>query len=307
MALHGLASVTIGVPDVGATAAYYTDFGLTPHADGWLSSADGGKQLRLVPRPRRQLVEMVIRAQDTDDLARIAASLSRLGIPVGLDGDDLVAVEPLVGTRAVVRVLPPLVQDEAPRATYNGPGRLERRGRRADGVLRTEPIRPTRLGHAVIGTTNLNVSTAFFVDGMGFKVSDYIGDKGVFMRCSTEHHNVLVLAAPVNFLHHTSWQVADVDEIGRGATRMLEDHPERHIWGLGRHHAGSNFFWYLKDPAGNFSEYFADMDCDIDDVLWDPEVFEGHEGLYNWGPPPPPSFLHPEDLAELMIGSHSRH
>jgi hypothetical protein len=40
--------------------------------------------------------------------------------------------------------------------------------------------------------------------------------------------------------------------------------------GLGRHHVGSNFFWYLKDPAGNFSEYYADMDCIIDDQLWKP-------------------------------------
>jgi hypothetical protein len=30
----------------------------------------------------------------------------------------------------------------------------------------------------------------------------------------------------------------------------------------------SNFFWYLKDPAGNFSEYYSDMDCIIDDQLW---------------------------------------
>jgi hypothetical protein len=30
-------------------------------------------------------------------------------------------------------------------------------------------------------------------------------------------------------------------------------HPERHVWGLGRHYVGSNFFWYLRDPAGNFS------------------------------------------------------
>jgi hypothetical protein len=30
---------------------------------------------------------------------------------------------------------------------------------------------------------------------------------------------------------------------------MLEGHPERHVWGLGRHHIGSNFFWYLKDPG----------------------------------------------------------
>ncbi|MEV1011660.1 dioxygenase, partial [Streptomyces sp. NPDC049881] len=111
--------------------------------------------------------------------------------------------------------------------------------------------------------------------------------------------------APVAFLHHTSWQVDDIDEVGRGAATMLEDHPERHVWGLGRHHAGSNFFWYLKDPAGNFSEYYSDMDCIVDDQLWTPEVLEGAKGLFNWGPPPPPSFLAPEDLAALMTGSHS--
>ncbi len=307
MGLHGLASVTIGVPNVASTTAYYAEFGLTPQDDGWLSTTDGGKQLRLVESPRRQLVEMVVRAQSHDDIDRIAADLARLGIPVGTDPDGagLVAVEPVVGTRVVVRALPPSVQESMTPAAFNGPGLPQRSGRRAEGVMRKAPVRPNRLGHAVLGTTNLEASTAFFVSGLGFKVSDYISDKGAFLRCSDEHHNVLVLAAPVNFLHHTSWQVADVDEIGRGATHMLEDHPERHVWGLGRHHAGSNFFWYLKDPAGNFSEYFADMDCAINDQLWKPEVFEGKEGLYSWGPPPPPSFLHPDDLADLMIGSHS--
>ncbi len=307
MGLHGLASVTIGVPNVASTTAYYAEFGLTPQDDGWLSTTDGGKQLRLVESPRRQLVEMVVRAQSHDDIDRIGADLARLGIPVGTDPDGagLVAVEPVVGTRVVVRALPPLVQESLTPAAFNGPGLPQRSGRRAEGVMRKAPVRPNRLGHAVLGTTNLEASTAFFVSGLGFKVSDYISDKGAFLRCSSEHHNVLVLAAPVTFLHHTSWQVADVDEIGRGATHMLEDHPERHVWGLGRHHAGSNFFWYLKDPAGNFSEYFADMDCDINDQLWKPEVFEGKEGLYSWGPPPPPSFLHPDDLADLMIGSHS--
>ncbi len=27
--------------------------------------------------------------------------------------------------------------------------------------------------------------------------------------------------------------------------------------------------------------------------------------LYRWGPPPPPSFLRPDDMAALMTGSHS--
>lgn len=50
-----------------------------------------------------------------------------------------------------------------------------------------------------------------------------------------------------------------VDEVGRGATEMLRADPDRHVWGLGRHFVG----------------------------------------LYAWGPPPPPSFLAPEDLASV--------
>jgi catechol 2,3-dioxygenase-like lactoylglutathione lyase family enzyme len=198
-----------------------------------------------------------------------------------------------------------LTQATVPATSYNGPGRVERHGNRAPGVIRTGRVMPRKLGHAVVGTTDLAITKAFFVAGLGFKVSDFIRDAGVFLRCSTDHHNLLVLGAPVSFLHHTSWQVDDIDDVGRGAFAMLEDHPERHIWGLGRHHAGSNFFWYLKDPAGNFSEYYSDMDCIIDDQLWTPEVLEGAKGLFNWGPPPPPSFLAPDDLAALMAGSHS--
>jgi hypothetical protein len=28
--------------------------------------------------------------------------------------------------------------------------------------------------------------------------------------------------------------------------------------------------------------------------------------LYGWGPPPPPSFLRPDDLTGLMAGLHSK-
>ena len=38
MSLHGLMSVTIGVPNVDETAAYYTDFGLAPDSGGWFST-----------------------------------------------------------------------------------------------------------------------------------------------------------------------------------------------------------------------------------------------------------------------------
>lgn len=305
MPLHRLNHVTIGVPDVAATAAYYDEFGLAPTADSSFATAEGGEQLHLVPAPTRRLIEVSVGADDPDDLDRIAHQLQRLDLRVERDGESITAVEPVAGFRAVVQIAPRLEQEAVTPTPYNWPGRVEREQGRAPGNLREGPVRPKRLGHVVMGSVDLDRTRRFFTEGLGFKVSDNIAGKGSFLRCSTDHHNVLVMAAPVNFLHHTSWQVDDVDEVGRGAMRMLEDHPERHVWGLGRHYAGSNFFWYLKDPAGNFSEYFSDMDCIVDDALWTPEDLEGAKGLYSWGPPPPPSFLHPEDLAAHMTGAHS--
>src|SRR5271166_348877 len=198
----------------------------------------------------------------------------------------------------------PITQAVAPAIAQNAPGRADRGNGRAEPIDREDDVRPRKLGHVVLGSTDLEASERFFIQGVGFKVSDAIGGAASFLRCSTDHHNLLVQAAPIPFLHHTSWQVDDVDEIGRGATALLNKDPTRHVWGLGRHHIGSNFFWYLKDPAGNFSEYYSDLDCIIDDQLWKPQVWEGIRGLYNWGPPPPPSFLAPDDLAALMTGAH---
>jgi len=305
MALHRLSAVTIAVPNVAETMAYYTDFGLSPDSDGWFTTVDGGRQLRIVHAPTRRLVEMELGADDEDDIARIADGLNSIGIPFDLAPRRVSAVEPVTGVRATVDATDRVAQLTVPATAYNGPGRLERKGQRAPGVLREGPVRPRKLGHAVLGTTDFDATRDFFVEGLGFKVSDLIKDAGAFLRCSIDHHNVLVLRAPVCFLHHTSWQVDDIDEVGRGASAMLEADPDRHVWGLGRHHAGSNFFWYLKDPAGNFSEYYSDMDCIIDDQLWTPEALEGARGLFNWGPPPPASFLAPEDLGALMTGAHS--
>lgn len=304
MALHRLTRVTMGVPNVEETVRYYEEFGLENRGGNTLATRDGGEQLLVVPSPARRLVELGVGADDEDDLARIASRLQRLGLPSDLSETTLRATEPAGQIRTVITLTPRLLQESVRATPYNGPGRVERYGR-APGVVRETPVRPRKLGHAVVGTTDLEATRTFFIEGLGFKVSDYIEDKGIFMRCSSDHHNVLALQAKLNYLHHTSWQLDDIDDVGRGAQAMMRDNPERHVWGLGRHHAGSNFFWYLKDPAGNFSEYYADMDCIPEDEIWEPEVLEGARGLFNWGPPPPPSFIDPEDLAGLMIGAHS--
>jgi catechol 2,3-dioxygenase-like lactoylglutathione lyase family enzyme len=305
VALHRLTSIVIGVPDVAATAAYYEEFGLAPLGGGRFATADGGEQLALVAAPRRRLIELGVGVDDPDDLARVAANLTALGIGSGRTPTSLVAADAGTGARVVLRVADRIVQQSPDVTPANRPGRNYRTTRRADAVLRDGPVRPRKLGHVVLGTTDLEASQRFFIDGVGFKVSDTVAGLASFLRCSTDHHNLLVQPAPVAFLHHTSWQVDDVDEIGRAAKAMLAADPGRHVWGLGRHHIGSNFFWYLKDPAGNFTEYYADLDCILDDQLWKPGVFEGMQALYNWGPPVPASFLSPDDLGELMAGAHA--
>ena len=309
MSLHRISRITVGVPDVEQAAAFYAEFGLGRLPDHsaagvGFATADGGEQLRLLPSPRRRLIELRVAADDPDDLDRIAASLTRLGETAGRDAASVTALDPGTGVSVVVEVAPRLEQAAVPAPAYNGPGRASRPNSRADGILRQAAVRPRKLGHVVLGTTDEERSQRFFVDGLGFKVSDTVRGLAAFLRCSSDHHNVLVQQAPVPFLHHSSWQVDDVDEVGRGASAMLAADPARHVWGLGRHHIGSNFFWYLRDPAGNFTEYYSDLDCIVDDALWTAQEWEGARGLYNWGPPPPPSFLAPDDLADLMTGNH---
>jgi catechol 2,3-dioxygenase-like lactoylglutathione lyase family enzyme len=307
MALHRLNSITIGVPNVEDTAAFYRDFNLTDTAPGVFSTADGGEQLRLTHSPVRRLLEISIGADDPDDIDRVASQLTAIDAPAARDGDRIAATDPGSGVRVEVAVAPAIKQAPADAPTYNAPGRIERdgRSRRLPDEGPPRGARPRKLGHCVVGSTDIDASDRFFTQGIGLKVSDSIKGFAHFMRCSTDHHNLLVQKAPVQFLHHTSWQVEDVDEIGLGAQALLSKDPARHVWGFGRHYIGSNFFWYFRDPAGNFAEYYADMDCILDDQLWKPQVWEGMHALYAWGPPPPPSFIRPDDLAELMAGLHS--
>jgi catechol 2,3-dioxygenase-like lactoylglutathione lyase family enzyme len=299
MSLHQLRSITIGIPDIEPVAQYYEEFGLERAGGAALSTTEGGRQLFLEVAPTRRLVQLVVGVDDRDDLARARSALEAAGHHVAANDTTISVVEPDSRVRVVLEVSPRVESSAFEPSHYNWAGAPVRVGARAPGVLRGEHVRPRKLGHVVFTTSNFAATNAFFTTLIGFKVSDYIGDIGAFLRCSTDHHNVLVLEAPATFLHHSAWQVDDIDEIGRGACALLEGHPERHVWGLGRHHAGSNFFWYLRDPAGNFSEYYSDLDYIPEDSAWVPETATGKFGLYNWGPEPPAAFLQPDDLMEI--------
>jgi catechol 2,3-dioxygenase-like lactoylglutathione lyase family enzyme len=306
MALHRLTSVAVGVPDVRAASPFYEDFGLTPLGEGRFATADGGEQLRLVESPVRRLMELGVGVDDEDDLNRAARDLDTTGLDYTRDATSVRMFERGSAVQVRLSISPRYKQVPSPVPPTNAPGCDLRTGKRAPGSVRERPVRPRKLGHVVVGTVDLESSEGIFVDVLGFKLSDRVKHVGPFLRCSTDHHNLMVMSAPVPFMHHTSWQVDDIDDVGRGAATMLEADPARHVWGLGRHNIGGNFFWYLRDPAGNFAEYYSDLDVIVDDAAWTPELFGGRKSLCAWGPPPPPSFLRPDDLAELMTQSHSR-
>src|SRR6266851_10220114 len=114
MALHRLTSVSIGVPNVAETAGYYEEFGLTRLDENRFATVDGGEQLRLVPSPRRRLVELGIGVGDPDDLRSVASRLGALGAEVKHTPDAVTATDPGTGVRVVVSVAGPLDPHPAP-------------------------------------------------------------------------------------------------------------------------------------------------------------------------------------------------
>jgi catechol 2,3-dioxygenase-like lactoylglutathione lyase family enzyme len=303
MALHRIRSIAIGVPDVESVRAFYRDFGLTETAPRRFATADGGEQLRVERAPRRTLLALGVGVDDADDLGRAATALAGLRLPSERDASGLVAVEPATGIRVRLEIEPRVEQKPAAPLAMNAPGSAQRVDARSPAVLRGEPPPVRRLSHVVVGSPDAAASRRFFVEGLGFRVSDEVPAIGAsFMRCSTDHHNLLVQPGPFPFVHHTAWEMDDVDAVGRAAAAMVAADPARHVWGLGRHGVGSNYFWYLRDPAGNFAEYTSDLDVIADDEAWKIAASSSAHPLAAWGPPVPRSFLAPEDVVALARG-----
>jgi hypothetical protein len=58
-------------------------------------------------------------------------------------------------------------------------------------------------------------------------------------------------------------------------------------------------FWYFRDPAGNYAEYYADLDQIPDPAEWEARDWDPGKSLYAWGPPVPPDFVQPRDIEQI--------
>ena len=302
MGLHRLTSITLGVPDVSASTAFFHDFGLT--GDGVLATRDGGDQLELVPSATRTLLRLGVGADDPDDLERIAGRVARTGLGSVVESttDRLLLAEPVTGLLVEVTTAD-RYNVSSTAHTFNRPGSNERFDVPADSVLTDEPVTPSNLTHVVYGTPDQPTTLEFFTEVIGFEVSDQVPGIIAFTRCGEVHHNLAIQAAPVAFPHHIAFEVDDIDDVVRGGQAMVDIDPGRNMWGVGRHAIGSNWFWYLRDPSGTFVEYTADIDRISTQDLYRPKDWQGHEFLYSFGPPVPAEFLEPSDLAELIAAS----
>jgi catechol 2,3-dioxygenase-like lactoylglutathione lyase family enzyme len=304
MALHRLSSIEIGAPHTDAVCAFYRDFGLVETAPGRFETADGGEQLRVAAGPRRALRALAVGVDDADDLSRVASALARLGVATERSAPAIEATEPVTGVRVRLAIEPRVVQKPPAALALNAPGRIDRLNARSPAAHSIAPAPPRKLSHVVVGSPDAAASRRFFIEGIGFKSSDEMpGGIASFLRCSTDHHNLLVQAGPVPYLHHTAWEMDDLDAVGRAASAMVAADPARHVWGLGRHGIGSNYFWYLRDPAGAFAEYTSDLDVIADDEAWQIAASTVVHPLAAWGPPVPRSFLAPDDIAALARGN----
>jgi catechol 2,3-dioxygenase-like lactoylglutathione lyase family enzyme len=140
---------------------------------------------------------------------------------------------------------------------------------------------PSLLSHIVLHTPDIKKTVAFYERHLGFRVSDWLGDFMCFIRCNEVHHSIAFLPGPP-CLNHVAYEMRDLDEMMRGAGRLLKAKVQLK-WGPGRHTAGNNTFSYFHDPAGNTLEYTAEVER-VDDATWQPTVYPpGFDVTDQWG------------------------
>lgn len=199
---------------------------------------------------------------------------------IGLGADSAAAVDALaelVHSRGTEVVTGPGPRPDEAGGGY-GVTFLDPEGRRVEvshGVAEHAVLHrdhgPDRLSHIVLNSITVPDSQGFYVDLLGFQVSDtYERDLMIFLRCNELHHCIVLAPGEWTSLNHVAFEVASADEVMKSLGRMRKAGFES-IWGPGRHGPGGNVFCYFVDPVGNVIEYTAEL-LELDES-WEPQVW----------------------------------
>lgn len=144
--------------------------------------------------------------------------------------------------------------------------RVQQQEQRADDTD-TTPIRVKKLGHVVFRVSDIERTTRFWTEIMGFKVSDTNERGMVFLRNASDHHSIALAPADsaeglpgkeqVGF-DHLALEVGSVAELFR-IREFLRDRGVKIVF-EGRRGPGCNPGVEFVDPDGYQLELYASMD-----------------------------------------------
>ncbi len=292
MSVLGIDRITYGVADVAACRRFFLDWGLklVREADAGLDfETMNGCEVRVRHMDDATLPPAFESGPTLREViwgVENAADLERLRNALGGDAKwseaeaTLRATDPngLAIAFRVTRKRPVDVTGVAINA-WGVPGRGV--NRRSTVYDRAEPI---EVGHVVFFTDRLADVERFYVERIGFRVSDRYPGRAVFLRCAEVggHHDMFLLQPPVakRGLNHVAFTVRDIHEVFGGGMHISRCGWETEI-GPGRHPISSAYFWYVKNPAGALAEYYSDEDQL--DGNWEPQDFQqSPEAFAEW-------------------------
>jgi 2,3-dihydroxybiphenyl 1,2-dioxygenase len=143
------------------------------------------------------------------------------------------------------------------------------------------------LGHIVMTVPDIEKSLWFYLDGLGFRISDTIEmklDGGVqvtmpFMHCNSRHHTLaLVPASTPKRLNHIMMQVRSIDDVG-STMYLVQDRKLEIVATLGRHTNDHMFSFYLRTPS-DFAVEYGWGGREVDDTTWH---VQKHSAASIWG------------------------
>jgi catechol 2,3-dioxygenase-like lactoylglutathione lyase family enzyme len=128
------------------------------------------------------------------------------------------------------------------------------------------PFDILKLGHVAGRVEDIKRTLKFYCDLLGFRISDWLTDARVFLRCDSDHHALNFLMEEGPRLHHIAFEVQDWSELKRSMDKMAE-RSVRLESGPGRHMVGHNVSTYHRNSDGIRVEIFTEMDQMKNEVL----------------------------------------
>ena len=298
LGVHSLDHFCIAVPDMNEATIFYREFGLSVKSgnDGTLMvSAQGDDHcwIKIISGVRKRL-EYISFAAFADDIPKFKQLIQSQGTAEAGGGRFGGSVEEVwLRDPAGLLIQIQAAERSAPteKSSFNGAGGVL--GQRNAASRSTAPVVcPRRLAHVAIFTLGVPSAIEFYTRFLGLRLSDQSADAVAFLHGAhgSEHHMLALLGSSGGGLHHSSWDVGSVDEVGLGAMHMAEKGFDRG-WGMGRHVLGSNYFHYVRDPWGSYAEYTADMDYIPVDLDWAAGNHAPEDSMYLWGPSVPEDFV----------------